>query len=991
MIRYLAIPDLSATPSRMPILRETVFPSILRAARKHCVDFALFPGDVHDTNFYLSNEYNAVLDFFAELMTICPVAGVCGTPGHETPDMYGALERIGFVLMRPGKVYGFQRVLHRIICENDYPGNAAKSDCILFGIPELIPSRIQSELGYLSIADYVREYVAPMRLQFSQLPAIGVLHGTVSDCTQENELDPKRKSASAYIRTDDLSITDCTRWELGHIHTPWESKKISAGYAGSWGEDYGCLGFVPAMNLVEIDNGVSITRIAYGTPARMKIDKPLPVYSPDIAYWLHTSDLTIEAIGGHPWNRVTHEPQRVETRRVTADQASGAALPDLFKLIDPTVDATTLDLVRTLGDTQSIAQRGGLSISVNRVDIEGCVFWGKPITLILDQLPSGLTQIMGANGEGKSSLAAFCTPYPIVVGKDTRSGRPSAIKDFFDSPDSRISKKLTVNGIEHNHLIVIKGAHTQTPKVECYLMIDGVPQLDKGTFDEMLAKCEELYGSYSDYLLTTFYVQPLQGKTGSSLMSATMTDIRDLVQAIAGIDREAQKREALDRVASYEKQLTEKEAWLKGAEANRIDVDAIERQIVDLDFSIKEKEISIRDTVKFGTDKKSELATLIDKQKAEHEVWLKQETVRQEAINRNKERANIYQSAVNDYNRRLAEVQLKIKTENNRADNAYHTALSLYNSRKSEYQTTINNSNCPCENCGKIPYANIEKRLLHAQTELSKLIPPIKPELSTIPIRLDESLPVRELPEVVPDLVMNDTGIDAKITTCETELEELRTQHRELSAELARLEAQAIALQQQIEQEQTREIERKTIRDLIPQLTDTLGRWKYIAVMLQPGKIPAMELDMVLDLIDHEATRNIEPYREGAYSFSTRTQRQGKQSVIDAFDIRIHDNSTGIDRSFIEFSPGVKAFLNDAYVKALIRIRNQRNRITYSPVISDEADSPIQPESVADYYAMQSRYYDGQNVRVLVVSHAPDARNYIGNQIAVRDLIRREG
>jgi hypothetical protein len=314
MIRYLAIPDLSATPSRMPILRETVFPAILRAAREHKPDFALFPGDVFDVNYYLGNDLNALQDFFAELMTVCPVAGVCGTPGHETPAMYGALERIGFVLMRPGRVYGVFGE-----CENTFIQEVREGDivrAILFGIPELIPSRIQSELGYPTHADYLREYVAPMRLQFESVPAIGVLHGTVSDYSQENEIDPKRKSASSYIRTDDLAIADCTRWELGHIHTPWESRKICAGYAGSWSEDWGCLGFVPAMNLIEIENvkeippflphqdqnnhGVIITRIGYGTPARMKIDKSLPVYSPDVAYWLHTTDPTIETVGGHP-------------------------------------------------------------------------------------------------------------------------------------------------------------------------------------------------------------------------------------------------------------------------------------------------------------------------------------------------------------------------------------------------------------------------------------------------------------------------------------------------------------------------------------------------------------------------------------------------------------------------------------------------------------------------------------------------------------------
>jgi len=254
MIRYLAIPDLSATPARMPILREIVFPAILRAAREHSIDFALFPGDVHDTNFYLSNEHNSILDFFAELMIICPVAGVCGTPGHETPAMYGALERIGFVLMRPGRVYGFFGTKPGLTDFVEITREGDEPRAIIFGIPELIPSRIQQELGYPTHADYLREYVAPIRLQFESLPAILVIHGTISDCSQENELDPKLKNAASYIRTEDIHDAGITRTEAGHIHTPIEFRKTCGGYAGSWSEDWSSIGFIPCMNLVEMES-----------------------------------------------------------------------------------------------------------------------------------------------------------------------------------------------------------------------------------------------------------------------------------------------------------------------------------------------------------------------------------------------------------------------------------------------------------------------------------------------------------------------------------------------------------------------------------------------------------------------------------------------------------------------------------------------------------------------------------------------------------------
>jgi hypothetical protein len=1085
MIRYLEIPDLHLDPEWMQIFRETIFPAILRAARENKVDFCVFPGDVHNKNFYLSKEYNECMDFFTELMAICPCAGVSGTLGHETPAMYGTLEKLGFVLMRPGRVYGLtSRGIEWLEQHLDLSPRA-----ILFGLPELIPSRIQQELGYPTHADYLREYVAPMRLQFESLPAILAIHGTISDYSKENEIDPKKRNAKVFTRTEDIEDAGITRTEAGHIHTPTEFRNTCGGYAGSWGEDWGCLGFVPAMNLVEIERKrleedttdilvPSITRIKYGTPERRKITAPLPVYSPDVAYWLHATDSTIETVGGHPWGRVTHEPQRIESRRITSEQAEGATLPELFRLNDPTVDAKTLELVKELDKAAGHVPKAARSVSVDRVEIDGCIFWqGRSIAVDLASLPAGLTQIQGANGEGKSSLAAFCTPYPVVVGKDTKSGRPSAIKDFFTESNSKIEKRLTVNGQEHYHRIDIRGANTQSPKVECTLNVNGIHQLDRGTFDEMMAKCEELYGSYVDYLLTTFYVQPLQGKTGSSLMSATMTDIRDLVQAIAGIDREREHRTALDRVAENEGKLAEREAWLKGAEAFAVDVVELGTKRDTLFGQMQGQKILEGEIVDTGKAQRAAVDALIEQQKANEKEKARKETdrdkieqltdsltcikfdielkqnaaaqlpanqsaldaddarivrmnQRQEKINRDDAIQNEYIRLSNEYTQKLEAAKLDIKKANNLADNNYRSLLSVYTTNKAAYETIISHSDKPCEHCGEIPYADAATKLDRARTLLAALVEPIKPEPQPIPesipgeptIPTFDPAPLEEpstinraelqaaitagiqaqasiaekqkqlaaLSDEIATLsaatyTISET-IDAEVTAATATLETLRTKRANTQAAIAALEAQIKALADQIEQARAREAEIKTTRELIITLTDTLGRWKYIAVQLSPKKIPAMELDLVAGTIDEQATRNLAPYHDGAYSFTTQTQRMGKKDVVDAFDIPVHDNSTGIEKSFLAFSPGQKTFLNDAYVKALVRIRNQRAHITYSPIVSDEADSAVDLVSIPTFYAMQEAFYSDE--RVLVISHTPDAGNYISNQIKIKELIR---
>jgi exonuclease SbcC len=165
-----------------------------------------------------------------------------------------------------------------------------------------------------------------------------------------------------------------------------------------------------------------------------------------------------------------------------------------------------------------------------------------------------------------------------------------------------------------------------------------------------------------------------------------------------------------------------------------------------------------------------------------------------------------------------------------------------------------------------------------------------------------------------------------------------------------------------------------------------IADWKYLADMLAANHLPAMELDAVLDAIDSEATRVIAPYREGRYMYRSLTQQDGKSSVIDKFDIMVHDGETGEDKSLLKHSVGEKSFLSDAYVKALIKIRQSRSKTAYNPVISDEADSFIEIPAIPSYYEMQGNYYsDGS--RVLIVSHSPDAGNYIQNKVDMTEVL----
>ncbi len=156
--------------------------------------------------------------------------------------------------------------------------------------------------------------------------------------------------------------------------------------------------------------------------------------------------------------------------------------------------------------------------------------------------------------------------------------------------------------------------------------------------------------------------------------------------------------------------------------------------------------------------------------------------------------------------------------------------------------------------------------------------------------------------------------------------------------------------------------------------------------MLAANKIPALELDMFLGVIDREATDAIEPFLEGRYSIETLTQEMGKKGLVDRFDIIVHDRETGGELSLFSYNPGHKAFFSDAYIKALILQRNQRLKRSYSPVIFDEADSPIKESRIGMYYDINQRYYQAHAANVLVVSQKDSAVNYMVNEIDVNSL-----
>lgn len=1200
MLNFLEVPDFHFSPKWADVSIKCGH-KVAEEARRQEVDFISVPADFFDAPIYANNKggMDIAKGIVKEWLDVCPVVAVEGTPSHDAPGCYGIFEEMGLVLMKPNKVYGYYG---EHVIEVDERKGYMTPLAILFGIPELNKNTIQAKLSLTAeeanaevlrqFSVYINSFVAPMRLKHAGIPAVGLLHGNVSDSHRTNETDIILKSSDIVIYTEDLLPANLDRWSLGHIHTPWESEKICAGYSGYPGIDknpWGKRDFFPAFNLVEIRNyktegipddssifkakvddsspfAVGISRLPYGTPMRKKIKHSSEVEPfSDIAYWLDTEDKTDELPEGlHEWSRRTLIESRVDTRRVSKEETEAVkSLWDLFQLIDKDVDLSLKGKVDLITETIKHTPPGKKDVSVDYLRVYGCIlFDGKTVELDFSNLVTGLNGISGQNGAGKSSLLSFCHQYPSIIGKD----KGKVLKNFFNKKDSGFEKHITYNGEQHKHVITIKAAHTKTAKTECFLSINGKPQLEKASFDEMMEKCEELYGSMADYRITTFCEQPQQATANvSGLMGAKPIDARNIVQAIAGVDREQEKRFALDQVAVIEKDQEKALVQIETLEEALPETEGLIEEKTGLEDEASEaaKELlvktkngataskaleNLRKESELNNDKIREKKTVEEKieqansvciNKAAEKIELEKlsgavaenksiisidnkvilEIERIEAIEKRNftlKTANLQK--ISDYNQAFFSVETDSKYLDRRvfesrdfilnSKQEIKTLQESVNSmvenkkiiakddldiiqkqendeiekRSLEAQSAISQAekmieilNQPCEHCGKLPTLNQEKteqlkkdieenkpfvktvekivtnpnreqiiKEIHiaesAVSEIEKIETAIKESEQKVkdskvlkenlvfpdevpepeyeeepnkPVKLltferdsvlqditkgesaaseianiqelikSKTAEIGSLTELVSSIVI-DTEIDGRIKESELVLAGLRNDFKEKSVEVERITGSIKTIDSKladIEQQEKRIEELKASLD-----TSDLEAWKYIAKMLGADKIPALELEMFLTTIDSEATDNIEPFLDGRYSIETTTQDFSKKVTVDRFDIIVTDRETGKELSLFSWNPGNKAFFSDAYIKALIRQRNERMNRRYSPIIFDESDAPIKEDRIPMYYEMNRKYFEKFESKVLVVSQKDSAQNYMGKVIKMEEL-----
>ncbi len=530
-------------------------------------DLIVMAGDLFHRGLPATDDggYPELLDALRDLLNLAPVVAVQGTPSHDRPGCYAALQKLNaehdFVLLRPGFAY---HLIDDELWIDQSSGRPGDGDLLIFGMGEPQKDHYLADKKGLgrdrtteAVNAGIRQILAGMgarRRELPDVPALMVYHGTVRGSTMCN--GQQVPGGDIAVGRDDLALVGADYYALGHIHLAQEVAGCMV-YAGScypvdWGE---CdrKGFWE-VGIGGDEEATTYRRINYPHAPRKKIVIELSetVERADIEgvqTWIvvrvrdddprpNIDGEKLSMLGAAPGSRVTIEAIPVETVRAGEIREAKSLREKVAVYAENSgedVAESVLEKADALeADAREAGRGGGLRYRVKSLDLRGAtgILKGtglEEIHLDLDAYDPGLIALVGPNGSGKTTLEENLHPYSTMLTRGGPLQAHFALKDSYR--DLRWVDEAT--GDEYRALIQIDPT-LATPKAEYHLWRNGVP-LTTGRKDEYDAKIEELLGPLPLYLRSAFVTQK-PSKNAPDLADATKGERKELFRALGGLE-----------------------------------------------------------------------------------------------------------------------------------------------------------------------------------------------------------------------------------------------------------------------------------------------------------------------------------------------------------------------------------------------------------------------------------------------------------------------
>ena len=570
--------------------------AFLAFGREHGVDLWVLAGDLF--NRAVQNTRNSgfprLVRLLREMMDLAPLVAVRGTPTHDLPGCYEALQemrgRHGLTLLDSAGRLAFLGADGGLVTAPrgaDADGRPEGARLLVLGCPEPSPEgalEADRERAQESLAGRMAE-LGRVRRRHDDLPCLFVYHGLVRGALlPSGQLTGRGEVAAG---RDELAAVGADYYALGHVHLAQRLPGLQAWYPGSafpvnWGERE-----VKSFRQVLLGreagrSSVTVRAVPFPHPPRRKLVlAPGGSIAGDLAgcqVWLEVIAGREEAAavdraallrqllaaGAEPGSRVTlailpaeavraaqiREAQRLEEKVAVWAEAAGEAL--------------TPEARQKVRELEAGALREGkapvpLHLRVRRLRLRGAVGIRRgqgcdEIELDLDRYAPDLVALVGPNGAGKTTLIENMHPFPEML---TRGGK---LQDHFYLRDS--CRDLTfsdeLSGDEYRALLLIDGRNP-TGRVEHLLYRNGVC-LTNGRREDYLARVESLFGSLELFLRSVFIPQK-PSRAHPDLGEATKGERKALFRELAGLDYLQAHSEAAREKARALEQAAERGEW----------------------------------------------------------------------------------------------------------------------------------------------------------------------------------------------------------------------------------------------------------------------------------------------------------------------------------------------------------------------------------------------------------------------------------------------